>query len=145
MFCGLSDLYDWAMVEWFDTHTSMHVNVPCKLLLFYRIEGSSEVWALVHCCGYESFNDGMFEPSRIISRHGMCFQRSSTNRSVPTLERIMVDSISHGVLAIEEIKLPDGKLDSVLTSTLPNHKVMVVADRKNEWASLFMEWGDKYK
>jgi hypothetical protein len=25
---------------------------------------------------------------------------------------------------------------------LPNHKVIVVADRKNEWASLFMEWGD---
>ena len=96
------------------------------------------MWALVHCCGYESFNDGMFESSRIISRHGMCFQRSSTNRSVPTLERITVDSISHGVLAIEEIKLPDGKLDSVLTSMLPNHKVMVVADRKNEWASLFM-------
>ena len=135
--------YDWAMVEWFNSLTSSFQNVPCKLLLFYKIAGSDQVWALIHCCGYDTFSEGMFESSRIISRHELCYQRSSTNRSVLTLERITVDSISHGVLGIEEIKGPNGKLESILTSTVRNHKVMIVADCQKEWASMFMDWGDQ--
>jgi hypothetical protein len=84
----------------------------------------------------------MFESSKIISRHELSFQPSSTHHSVPTLECIMVDSISHGVVGIEEVREKNGKLDSILTSSIPLHKVMVVADRKNEWASKFMEWGE---
>jgi hypothetical protein len=54
----------------------------------------------------------------------------------------MVDLISHGVAGIEEGREKNGKLDSILTSSIPLHKVMVVADRTNEWASKFMEWGE---
>jgi hypothetical protein len=84
----------------------------------------------------------MFESFKIISPHELSFQPRSTHRSVPTLERIMVDSISHGVVGIEEVREKKGKLDSILTSSIPLHKVMVVADRKNEGASKFMEWGE---
>jgi hypothetical protein len=31
----------------------------------------------------------------------------------------MVDSISHGVVGIEEVREKDGKLDSILTSSIP--------------------------
>jgi hypothetical protein len=44
----------------------------------------------------------------------------------------MVDSISHGVVGIQEVREKNGKLDSILTSSIPLHKVMVVADRKND-------------
>jgi hypothetical protein len=111
--------YDWATIEWTNSETSTYQNVPGKLLLFYHIKGSAQVWAhLVHCCGYEIFKEGMFESSGIMSLHELCFQRSSKYWSVPTLEPITVDSISHGVLGIEESKAPGGKLDSVITSTL---------------------------
>ena len=83
--------YDWAMVEWDNTESSTPQNVPGKLLLFYRIQGHDEVWALVHCCGYDTYREGMFESSGIISRHELCFQPSSAHRSVPTLERITID------------------------------------------------------
>jgi hypothetical protein len=111
-------------------------------LLFYLLQDTAQVWALVRCCGYETFTDGMFESSKIISRHELSFQPSSTHCSVPTLKRIMADSISHGVVEKEEVRENNGKLDSILTSSIPLHKVMVVADRKNEWASKFMEWGE---
>jgi hypothetical protein len=120
----------------------MFQNVPGKLLLFYRVQGFDQVWVLVHCCGYETFTEGMFASSKIISRHELSFQRSSTHWSVPTLECIMVDSISHGVVGIEEAKEKDGKLDYILASSIPMHKVMVVTDRKTEWASKFMHWGE---
>jgi hypothetical protein len=55
----------------------------------------------------------------------------------------MVDLISQGVVEIEEVKeKEDGKLDYLLTSYIPMHKVIVVADRKTEWASKFMDWGE---
>jgi hypothetical protein len=130
------------MIEWFNSETTLHQNVSGKLLLFYRLQDTAQVWALVHCCGYETSTEGMFESSKIISRHELSFQPSSTHRSVPTLKCIMVDSISYGVVGIEEVREKDGKLDSILTSSIPLHKVMVVADRKNEWASKFMEWGE---
>ncbi len=79
------------MIEWDNTESSTPQNVPGKLLLFYRIQGHDEVWALVHCCGYETYREGMFESSGIISRHELCFQPSSAHRSVPTLERITID------------------------------------------------------
>jgi hypothetical protein len=134
--------YDWAMIEWFNSETTLYQNVPGKLLLFYHLQDTAQVWALVHCCGYESFTEGVFESSKIISHHELSFQPSSTHRSVPTLERIMVDLISHGVVEIEEVREKNGKMDSILTSSIPLHKVKVVADRKNEWASKFMEWGE---
>jgi hypothetical protein len=126
------------MIEWFNSETTLYQNIPGKLLLFYRLQDTAQVWALVH----ERFTEGMFESSKIISRHELSFQPSSTHRSVPTLERIMVDSISHGVVGIEEVREKNGRLDSILTSSIPLHKVMVVTDRKNEWASKFMEWGE---
>jgi hypothetical protein len=132
--------YNWAIIEWLNSETSLYSNVPGKLLLFYRLQDTAQVWALVHCCGYETFTEGIFESSKIISRHGLSFQPRSTNRSVPTLKRIMVDSISHGVVGIEEVREKDGKLVSILTSSIPLHKVMVVADRRTEWASKLMEW-----
>ena len=134
--------YDWAMIEWFNSETSTIQNVPGKLLLFYRVFGFDQVWALVHCCGYETFAEGMFESSKLISRHEHSFQQSSTHRSVPTLEQIMIESISHGVVGIEEVKEKKGKLNSILTSSIPLHKVIVIADRKTEWASKFMDWGE---
>jgi hypothetical protein len=121
--------YDWAMIEWFNSETTLYQNVPGKLLLFYRLQDTAQEWALVHCCGYETFTEGMFESSKIISRHELSFQPSSTHCSVPTLERIMVDSISHEVVGIEKVREKNGKLDSILTSSLPRHKHMVVADR----------------
>jgi hypothetical protein len=90
----------------------------------------------------EIFKEGMFESSGIMSRHELCFQQSSKYWSVPTLERITVDSISHGVLGIEKFKAPAGKLDSIITSTIQMHKVMIVANRKTEWVSKFMDWGE---
>ncbi len=42
----------------------------------------------------------------------------------------MVDSSLHGVLGIEEFKEAGGKLDSIVTSTIPMHKVMIIAGRK---------------
>ena len=135
--------YDWAMIEWYNSESSIPQNVPGKLLLFYRIEGSTQVWALVHCCGYETFTEGMFETSAIISRHELCFQPSSAHRSVATLERITINSISHGVVGIEEMKSPGGKLNSIRTDCITKHKVMVIADRKNAWASQFMDWGEQ--
>ena len=54
----------------------------------------------------------------------------------------MVDSISHGVLGIEEVKQPGGKLESIQTSSIPMHKVMIIAGRKTECASKFMDWGE---
>jgi hypothetical protein len=133
---------DWVMIEWFNSETTLYQSVPGKLLLFYRLQDTTQVWALVHCCGYETFTEGMFEFSKTISRHELSFQPNSTYRSVPTLKHIMVDLISHGVVGIEEVREKNGKLDSILTSSIPLHKVMVVADRKNEWASNFMEWGE---
>ena len=122
--------YDWAMIEWDNTESFTPQNVPGKLLLFYHIQGHPEVWALVHCCGYETYREGMFESSGIISHHELCFQPSSAHRSVPTLERITIDSISHGVVGIEEIKEVGGNLVNIRTNTIPEHKVMIIADRK---------------
>jgi hypothetical protein len=129
------------MIEWYNS--GINQNVPGKLLLFYCIEGTEQVWALVHCCRYETSNERMFESSRIISSHQLCFQPSSAHRSVSRLERITIDSISHGVVGIEEVKNTGGKLNSIRTSTIPTRKVMVLADRKNEWASQFMDWGEE--
>jgi hypothetical protein len=76
------------------------------------------------------------------SHHELSLQWSSTHHSAPTLKCIMVDFISQGVVEIEDVKEKDGKLDSILTSSIPMHKVMVVADRKTEWASKFMDLGE---
>jgi hypothetical protein len=84
----------------------LYQNVPGKLLLFYRLQDTAQVWALVHCCGYETFTEGMFESSKIISCHELSFQPSSTHRSVPTLEHIIVDSISHRVVGIKSVSPP---------------------------------------
>jgi hypothetical protein len=130
------------MIQWFNSETTLYQNHPGKLLLFYRLQDTAQVWTLVHCFGYETFTEGMFESSKIISRHELSLQPSITHRSVPTLGRIMVDLISHGVVGIKEVREKDGKLDSILASSIPMHKFMVVADRKNEWASKFMEWGE---
>jgi hypothetical protein len=73
-------LYDWAMIEWFNLETTLYQNVPGKLL-FYRLQDTAQVWALVHCCGYETFTEGMFEPSKIICCHELSFQPSSTHHS----------------------------------------------------------------
>jgi hypothetical protein len=95
---------DWTMIEWFNSETTLYQNVPGKLLLFYRLPDTAQVWALVHCCGYETFTEGMFKSSKIISHHELSFQPSCTYCSAPTLEPIMVDSISHGVVGIEEVR-----------------------------------------